>query len=88
MINPNGEVSIDKLSVQNSLAVAGAIAGPIKINGSNTLEFGAGINGKEVSAGKIGYQVWTTDAVDVVGAGTEITNRKIKFWAEGGATLN
>ena len=61
------------------------IAGGVKIDGSNTLEFGAGIAGKEVSAGKIGYQAFGTfDALDIVGAGTG-ANRKIKFWNEGGA---
>jgi len=84
-INAHGEVSIDKLSVQQSLA----IAGPAKIAGKNTLEFGAGVGGKQVDAGKIAYQVWTSDALDIVGAGGPgHTNRKIKFWAEGGATLD
>jgi hypothetical protein len=64
------------------------VAGNMKIDGSNTLEFGAGVAGKEVSAGKIGYQVWTGDALDIVGAGTTSSNRKIKFWSEGGATFN
>jgi hypothetical protein len=64
------------------------VAGSMKIDGSNTLEFGAGVNGKQVDAGKIGYQTFTTDALDIVGAGNAGTNRKIKFWAEGGATFN
>jgi Phage Tail Collar Domain len=87
-INSDGEVSIDKLSVQKSLAVAG----PAKIAGSNTLEFGAGVERKESNAGKIGYQTFTTGALDIVGAGDakpkpEEVKRRIKFWAEGGATL-
>jgi uncharacterized coiled-coil protein SlyX len=61
------------------------IAGNVKVDGTNTMEFGAGIAGKEVSAGKIGYQTFTTDALDIVGAGTTGTNRKIRFWNEGGA---
>ncbi len=62
------------------------IAGNAKIDGNNTLEFGAGVAGKEVSAGKIGYQTFgTLDALDIVGAGTLGTNRKIRFWNEGGA---
>jgi hypothetical protein len=83
-INPNGEVSIDKLSVKQSLGVAG----PTTISGKNTLEFGAGVSSKEVSAGKIGYQTFTADALDIVGAGDAYANRKIKFWAAGGATLD
>jgi microcystin-dependent protein len=83
-ISPNGEVGIDKLSVQSRLAVAG----PATIAAKNTLEFGAGVAGKEVSAGKIGYQSFTTGALDIVGAGNSANERKLKFWAEGGATLD
>ena len=61
------------------------VAGNIKIDGNNTMEFGAGIP-KEVSAGKIGYQTYGSfDALDIVGAGTLGSNRKITFWNEGGA---
>ena len=60
------------------------LAGNMKIDGSNSLELGAGL-AKEVSAGKIGYQIFSADAVDIVGAGTTGLNRKIKFWNEGGA---
>lgn len=62
------------------------IAGNVKIDGTNTMEFGAGIAGKDASAGKIGYQTYSTfDALDIVGAGTSGSNRKIRFWNEGGA---
>lgn len=64
------------------------VSGGIKIDGANTLEFGAGVSGKEGSAGKIGYQTFTADALDIVGAGTAGGNRKLQFWAEGGATFN
>ena len=76
-INPNGEVSMNSL----------AVAGPIKIDGKNALEFGAGIP-KEVSAGQIAYQKHSGNALDIVGAGATVPERKISMWAEGGATLN
>jgi hypothetical protein len=60
------------------------IAGDIKIDGK-TLELGAGIIGKEVNAGKIGYQLFTPGTLDITGAGTSTPSRKIKFWNEGGA---
>ena len=44
--------------------------------------------GKQGDAGKIGYQTFTTDALDIVGAGTDGKNRKIKLWAEGGTALS
>lgn len=60
------------------------VAGRMKIDGQNTLEFGAGI-AKESSAGKIGYQAFgANNSLDIVGAGTLGTNRKINMWAEGG----
>ena len=79
------------------------ITGSMKIDGSNTLEFGADVSGKQGDAGKIGYQAFTKDAkdaknakdftgaLDIVGAGPAAgpaaNSRKIKFWAEGGATF-
>ncbi len=61
------------------------VAGNVKIDSIYTLEFGAGIAGKEVNAGKIGYQTFTPDALDIIGAGASGPLRKIKFWNEGGA---
>ena len=79
---PSGNVGIGTAAPSAKLH----IAGNVKIDGNNTLEFGAGIAGKEVSAGKIGYQSFGTfDALDIVGAGTTGANRKIRFWNEGGA---
>jgi len=63
------------------------LAGNMKIDGANSLELGAGL-AKEVSAGKIGYQLFSPDALDIVGAGTTGLLRKIKFWNEGGAFFN
>jgi subtilisin-like proprotein convertase family protein len=63
------------------------ILGNTKIEGLSTVEFGAGFPSKEANAGKIGYQAFTTDALDIIGAGTTGSNRKIKFWNEGGATF-
>ena len=61
------------------------VAGNVKIDGVNTMEFGAGVVGKEGNAGKIGYETFTPDALDIIGAGTVGSNRKITFWNEGGA---
>jgi hypothetical protein len=57
------------------------------MRGSNVIEFGLGVAGKQIDAGKIGYQTFTAGALDIVGAGTANTNRQIKFWNEGGATF-
>eukprot|EP01029_Cantina_marsupialis_P010375 TRINITY_DN2364_c0_g1_i1.p1 TRINITY_DN2364_c0_g1~~TRINITY_DN2364_c0_g1_i1.p1 ORF type:complete len:1500 (+),score=268.98 TRINITY_DN2364_c0_g1_i1:313-4812(+) len=79
----NGNVGIGSTSPGAKLHVAGNV----KIDGNNTLEFGAGIAGKETNAGKIGYQAWSSDALDFVGAGTG-SNRKMRFYAEDGAGFN
>lgn len=63
---------------------AGAGNAAIIIDNTAYLEFGGGISGKDASAGRIGYQLYTADALDIVGAGA-IPNRKIKFWADGGS---
>ncbi len=60
------------------------VNGPIKIEGMNFFEFGAGIAGKELNAGKIGYNAFGSNALEIVGAGTNATNRRVFFFAEGG----
>lgn len=67
---------------------ASIINGNASITGKSMLEFGGGIFPKEINAGKIGYQSFSPDALDIVGAGTNGTNRKITFWAEGGTTFH
>jgi hypothetical protein len=65
-----------------------SVNGTVGITATNTLEFGADVSGKQPNAGKIGYQSFTPGALDIVGAGTNATSRRIKFWAESGATFN
>lgn len=60
--------------------------GPLNIQGANALNFGYDVTGKYVDAGKISYMGWS-DGLDIVGAGTNWSNRKIKLWAEGGLSL-
>jgi hypothetical protein len=75
------------LTVEGDTTLQGTLKGPVKINGNDALELGAGVAGKEQSAGQIAYQKHS-DALDIVGAGNAEASRKIKFWAEGGATFN
>jgi hypothetical protein len=63
------------------------VNGGIKVNGNNSIELGAGVAGKQVNAGKIGYALFTSDAVDMLGASVGGSERKIRFWAEGGSTF-
>jgi len=63
------------------------MTGALRISDGNTLELGAGVIGKEVNAGKIGYGTFDSAALCIVGAGTSAPVRKIHMWAEGGATV-
>ena len=75
-----GNVGIGTNSPTAKLHLGGSTGStPImKIDSNSVLEFGAGIS-KQGDAGKIGYQTFTTDALDIVGAGTG-TPRKVKIW--------
>ncbi|HEY3412761.1 MAG TPA: hypothetical protein VGM51_06855 [Armatimonadota bacterium] len=102
-VSVTGALSVGSLSMSSAtiptllgnVSVTGALtaAGGLKANAAsgisagNTLEFGAGVAGKDVNAGKIGYETFTADSLDIVGAGTTGLSRKIKFWNEGGATF-
>ena len=48
------------------------------ISGANVINFGYDVAGKEVNAGKIGYQAFTAGFLDIVGAGA--TTRAVKIW--------
>ncbi len=57
--------------------------GDLQLMGSRYLELGSNVT-KEVNSGKIGYATFTPNTLDIVGAGTNAGNRKIKLWGEGG----
>jgi hypothetical protein len=52
----------------------------VYIPSTNVIEFGIGVSGKEANAGKMGYQTFTSGALDIVGAGSTDGNRGIKLW--------
>lgn len=61
--------------------------GAVRLTGSagtTGIYLGQDVVGKEANAGRIGYALFTPDAVDFVGGGTGTNNRQIRFWAEGG----
>ena len=85
-----GSLVIDDVLVARDLQSTSTLVanGNVTISGANTLEFGRFVPFKETNAGKIGYETFTTGALDIVGAGTTGTNRKIQFFNEGGASFN
>ncbi len=82
-IYAKGNVGIGTESPTAKLQVSGSVM----IEGSNTLEFGGNVAGKEVNAGKIGYGTFTSGALDIVGAGPTWPTRRVKIFAEGGLTV-
>ncbi|HWD19770.1 MAG TPA: tail fiber domain-containing protein [Verrucomicrobiae bacterium] len=86
VINTGGStgtnVAINQAPGPDSLDINGGVG----ITGHNTLEFGQGITPKEANAGKVGYEAFSTFALDLVGAGTTGTSRRIKLWGEGGTS--
>ncbi len=83
VVLPNGNVGTGILPT-GKLHVNGSM----KIEGLNLMEFGAGIAGKEASAGKIGYNAFGTNALAIVGAGTTAANRRVYVFGEGGTTFS
>jgi hypothetical protein len=84
VISQGGNIGIGINPATAKLHVNGAM----KLEGTSLLEFGAGIAGKELNAGKIGYNGFGTNALAIVGAGTNTTNRAVYFFAEGGTTFS
>jgi hypothetical protein len=83
-LQDNGNVGIGTANPAARLHLSG---GGIRLDGNNVLEFGGGVS-KEANAGKIGYQTFSSAALDIVGAGTATSARKIKLWAEGGVATS
>ncbi len=82
IVKNNGNVGIGTINPSERLQVAGNIA----VENSGAIEVGHGLSEKEVNAGKIAYQKFS-EGLDIVGAGTTNTNRKITFFAEGGSNF-
>ncbi len=66
------EVSVDEKGLTTS--------GDIRIQGKHVINFNSEDKTKEASAGRIAYGLWTTGALDIVGAGTKSGDRNIKLW--------
>jgi hypothetical protein len=75
--NPSEKLDVDGFVRSRGLQVR---------SGGGYIELGAGIVGKEVNAGKIGYGLFGGLGInlDIVGAGSGSTPRRIRMWAEGG----
>jgi hypothetical protein len=95
VITPGGNIGVGivpttKFHVNGNSLFAGSmdVNGSMRLQNLNLFEFGAGVAGKETNAGKIGYNGFGTNALAIVGAGTNTTNRSVYFFAEGGIIMN
>jgi len=82
-ISSTGQVGVGTAAPNATLEVNGNA----RINGANALELGGGVAGKEFNAGKIGYQTFSGNALDIVGAGPDAASRRVQIYAEGGTTV-
>jgi hypothetical protein len=68
-----GPATATSVALTGGLTIAGK--GDVK----NVIELGFGVAGKEVSAGKIGYQIWS-GGLDIVGGGTTGGSRQVHLY--------
>ncbi len=85
----DGNLGINNSNPIYRLDVGGSsnFNGRLRIKNNYAIETGADIVGKEVNAGLIGYNLFSTNALTFVGAGTDAGNRKAYFFTEGGTTI-
>lgn len=69
--------STSKMAPANTLSI---INGNVVIPNDTTIEFGGGVNGKEINAGKIRYGGWDGGALNIVGAAGDASNRTVRVW--------
>lgn len=82
-LDPNGSAGATStgVAIWDEFYVNGNAAfNNINVNNTNILEFGYGLAGKEVNAGKIGYNLWANNTLSIVGAGTSAGGRTVKVW--------
>lgn len=81
-VDPASQLSVAKLDV-DAVTVGRTGVGSVLVRGDKAfVEIGAG-QVKQGDAGKIAYQGFSS-GLDIVGAGTTGTNRRITLWSEGG----
>lgn len=83
-IKRDGNIGINVPNPTDRLEVDGNIA----MRSLGIFEFGKGVVGKEVNAGRVGYNAFGQEGLTFVGGGTTTTNRKVFFFAEGGASFS
>jgi hypothetical protein len=89
-LHPGSFVWADNSQIATPIVTTGSnqflirATGGVNLGPGTFLDLGFGVPWREGNAGRIGYQLFTPNALDIVGAGTDGGNRQVKIWAEGG----
>jgi hypothetical protein len=69
-------------TIGGTLGVTGAttVSNTLNVTDNNVINIGSNVVGKESNAGKIGYGTFTSNTLDIIGAGTAALSRNIKLW--------
>jgi hypothetical protein len=81
----NGSYLGQKYTLSNTMSnylplSGGVLTGSLSLNNGLTIDFGYGKVGREVNAGKIGYESFGACNLHIVGAGTGYLTRGVKIW--------
>lgn len=77
---PTATMTATGLGIGMSPTLALDVNGEVGISSAHGIEFGKGVSGKETNAGKCGYQRFTSDSLDIVGAGTTNGSRLVHIF--------
>lgn len=83
-----GKVGINEVEPAYSLDVSGTMRATGNVRVDGVIDLGAKHAGRETNAGMIKYHVHSNDSLEIIGAGTNGSNRRVRIWTEGGMIVH